>query len=230
MTPRRRAALLLGLAALLGGVAASNVARREAALKAALGPVVPVVVARADVPAGGRLSPARLAVRQVPGRYAPRLRYGSPQDVAGLRAAVAIAAASDLTPALVDDGLGRPPVGPPVRPGERVAEIVALGSPLLIVPGGRVDVLVTRERADGSGATSVALADAEVLSAAAARPDSRSGDDAQRVAVSLRVTAREALFLAAAQDFARQLRVLPRAVGDRRRGVAGLRVDSRLRW
>jgi pilus assembly protein CpaB len=42
------------------------------------------------------------------------------------------------------------------------------------------------------------------------------------VAASLRVTLRQAVYLAAAQDFARELRLLPRAPGDRRHGRAGL--------
>jgi hypothetical protein len=49
---RRRAAVLLGLALLLGGLAASDVARREAAVRAQVGPVVEVVVAAADLRAG----------------------------------------------------------------------------------------------------------------------------------------------------------------------------------
>jgi pilus assembly protein CpaB len=116
-----------------------------------------------------------------------------------------------------------------VRVGERVAEIVALGSPELIGPGGRVDVVVTRERADGTGTTAVALEDVEVLAAAPARDEVRPDDGRPRVALSLRVTVRQAVYLAAAQSFARELRVLPRAAGDRRHGLAGLRVDSQLR-
>jgi pilus assembly protein CpaB len=44
--------------------------------------------------------------------------------------------------------------------------------------------------------------------------------------VSLRVTVRQAIALAAAQNFARELRVLPRSAGDRRRGLQGLRATS----
>ncbi|MEX2446999.1 MAG: hypothetical protein WD734_06620, partial [Dehalococcoidia bacterium] len=36
-----------------------------------------------------------------------------------------------------------------------------------------------------------------------------------RVSASLRVSLRQAVYLAAAQSFARELRLLPRAVGDR---------------
>jgi len=43
------------------------------------------------------------------------------------------------------------------------------------------------------------------------------------VAASLRVTLRQAVYLAAVQDFARELRLLPRAAGDRGRGAAGMR-------
>ncbi|WCB93631.1 hypothetical protein DSM104299_02347 [Baekduia alba] len=226
MTRRRRAAVLLGLAALLGGLAASDVAGREAALRRAVGPTVPVVVARARIPAGTRLDARRLAVRLVPARYAPQQAYDTPRALAGARAASDLQPGEDVTPAAIDDGAAA--LGAPVRPGERVAELVADGSPALIRPGSRVDVLVTRERGDGSGTTSVALEDAEVLAAHAA---SRDTDDPSttRVAVSLRTTARQAVFLAAAQSFARGLRLLPRAAGDRRHGIAGTTIGSDLR-
>jgi pilus assembly protein CpaB len=48
------------------------------------------------------------------------------------------------------------------------------------------------------------------------------------VAVALRVSARQAVFLAAAQSFARELRLLPRAAGDRRHGLAGLSAGADL--
>jgi pilus assembly protein CpaB len=230
VTRRRRAALLLGLALLLGALAASDVGGRERALRRALGRPVPVVVTRTAVAAGARLTPARLAVRRVPARYAPRDAFSAPASLAGLRAAVAIGPGVDLAPALVDDG-STPAPGPPVRAGERVAEIVARGSAALVAPGGRVDVLVTRQAGDGEGATTLALEDAEVLEAAAApTPAGAAADEdgGPRVALSLRVTLRQAVYLAAAQSFARELRVLARAAGDRRRGAQGMRVGSGL--
>jgi pilus assembly protein CpaB len=65
----------------------------------------------------------------------------------------------------------------------------------------------------------------------AARGVPAAGADAGagRVAVSLRTTVRQAVFLAAAQSFARELRLLPRAAGDRRHGMAGTTVGSDLR-
>jgi pilus assembly protein CpaB len=226
VTRRRRAAVLLGLACLLGGLAASDVAGREAALRRAVGPTVPVVVARAKLAAGAQLDARHLAIRHVPARFAPAVAYASTSALAGTRAAVAIEAGEDIAPSAVDDGSGA--ADAPVRPGERVADLVARGSAELIRPGGRVDVLVTRERGDGDGATTVALEDAEVLAAHAMAAEDTT-DGGSRVAVSLRVTLRQAVYLAAAQSFARELRLLPRAAGDRRHGLAGTTVGSDLR-
>jgi pilus assembly protein CpaB len=224
---RRRAAVLGGLAVLLGTLAASDVAGREAALRRSLGPTVPVVVARTRIPAGARLDAARLGLRQVPSRYAPAAGFASVGALSGARAALPLEPGEDVVPAAVDTG--RAAVGAPVRPGERVAQIVARGAPDLVRPGGRVDVLVTREGADGQGSTTLALEDAEVLAASPAPDDGADRGAGPRVAVSLRVTVRQAVYLAAAESFARDLRVLPRAEGDRRRGIAGTTVGADLR-
>lgn len=227
MTRRRRAVLLVGLALVLGAMSASDVAGREAALRRSLGPTVPVVVARTRLATGDRLDRRHLAVREVPSRYAPAASYGSVTALDGARAAAPIGPGEDVVPAAVDDGSRT--AGAPVRPGERVAELVADGSPDLVRPGGRVDVLVTRERGDGRAGTTLALEDAEVLAAAPAPGEEAGQPAAARVAVSLRVTVRQAVYLAAAQSFARELRILPRAAGDRRHGLAGTTVGADLR-
>jgi pilus assembly protein CpaB len=235
MTRHRRAAVLLGLALVLGGLAASDVAGREGALRRAVGPSVPVVVARTPIRAGATLDRDDLAVRQVPSRFAPALAYASPAALEHAKAAVAVEAGEDLSPALIDDGsAAAAAAGAPVRSGERVADLVARGPSALIRAGTRVDVLVTRERGDGSaaGTTSVALEDAEVLAAHAVAAEDGAGTAAagsEHVAVSLRVTVRQAVFLAAAESFARELRLLPRAAGDRRHGLTGTTVGADLR-
>jgi pilus assembly protein CpaB len=231
---RRRAALLLGLALLLGGLAASDVAGREAALRRAIGPVVPVVVVRGDVRAGTRLTAARLAVRRVPARFAPRDSFSSPADVVGLRTALDVPSGADLTAAVIADGHGGQPgaAGAPVRPGERVADVVAVGSPELVQRGARVDVLVTRDPGSGgSPGTRLALEDVEVLAAAPAPENTGPGTDpaGPRVQASLRVTLRQAVYLAAAQSFAREIRLLPRAAADRRHSAGELAVGAALR-
>jgi pilus assembly protein CpaB len=225
---RRRGILLLGLALVLGGLAAADVARREAALRKRLGPAVPVVVARKAVAAGVRLEPGHLAVRLVPARFAPATGFGATRELLGLRTAVALAAGDDLSPGEVGTG-GQG--GPALRPGERVADVVAVGSPDAIVAGGRVDVLVTREgEAGGAGRSELALEDVEVLSATPAEASAAAGSSAgaPRVAASLRVTVRQAVFLAAAQSFAREVRLLPRGPGDRARAPGQVSVGQGL--
>ena len=219
MSRRRRAFALAGLALVLGALAASDVAGREAALERRLGPAVPVVVARADLPAGRIVRESDLAIRRVPARYAPAASFSDPSQAAGLRTAAAVVHGTDLAPALLATGDGAD--GATLRPGERIADLVAAGPPKLVRAGGRVDVLVTR-----AGATRLALEDVEVLTASPAGDDSDSG--ARKVAVSLRVTVRQAVYLAAAQSFAREIRVLPRGATDRRRGDQGLSVGSGL--
>ncbi len=232
MSHRRRALLLGGLALVLGGLAASNVAGREAALTRRVGNLVDVVVARRPIAAGGRVLPSALAIRRVPARFAPADPITSPRALAGARTAVDIAPGSDLVPSMfgVRDAT---PAGPAIDRGERVAQVVALASPELVTRGSRVDVLVTPEPRPGSGGEAVlALEDIEVLDAVAAAPgDGHAGRAVAggQVLVSLRVTLRQAVYLAAAQDFARELRLLSRADGDRARGQTGLRAgaDSR---
>jgi pilus assembly protein CpaB len=210
--------VLGGLALLLGGLAASDVAGREAALERRLGPLVPVVVARAPLAAGEPVPASRLTVRHVPARFAPRAAYAAPAQVVGQRPAAPLPAGADVTAGALADP-AREVVGAPVGRGERVAEVIAVGAPDLVVAGARVDVLVTREARPGSpGRTELALQDVEVLAAAPA-PEA-DGAPSARVSASLRVTLRQAVALAAAQSFARELRLLPRATGDRGRSGA----------
>jgi pilus assembly protein CpaB len=90
-------------------------------------------------------------------------------------------------------------------------------------------VLVTTERRDRiRGTTRIALENVEVLAArAAAAGDDAEAKGAPRVSATLRVTAAQAVYLAAAQSFARELRLLARAPGDRR-SVGGVAVDDGL--
>lgn len=230
MSRRRRAVLLAGLAITLGGLAASDVSRRERALARRIGPLQSVLTARRQIAAGELLRPGELALSRVPARFVPPGTYAVADEVAGARLSDALPAGAYLTPAYLAPGDGAR-AGAPVRPGERVAEVVATGSPDLIDPGSRVDVLVTRESdARGGGTTTLALEDVEVLAVNGAPSADAGAQAAQgpRVAVSLRVTVRQAVYLAAAQSFARELRLLPRAAGDGRRGAAGTSVGAAL--
>jgi pilus assembly protein CpaB len=218
MTRRRRAAALLGLALLLGVLAASDVAGREAALRRQLGRPVPVVVVARPLAAGQRIARAALAVRHVPERYAPRNALADPSAAVGQRVAVAIPPATDLDPAM----LGAPgdhdaPAGPTLRRGERAFDLVAVSAPEAVQAGTRVDVLVTYDGPrggprDGPGATRIALEGAEVLESQRA-PDEDADAGLPRVRATLRVSVHQAVGLAAAVAAAHEVRLLPRPPG-----------------
>src|SRR4051812_39210276 len=221
MSRRRRAALLLGLALVLGALAASDVSRREAALRAQIRSPVAVLVARHPLAAGRRLAAADLAVRRVPERFAPAGSAPVPELVLGRRLAVAVPAGAPVGEHLLTTAAGE---GPAVRRGERAAEVLATGSPRLVTAGAHVDVLVTRDRGAGAaGTTTLAREDVEVLAARGARGRDDAGP---QVAATLRVTVRQAVYLAAAGAFAREIRLLPRAPGDHRRTGRAVVTDA----
>jgi pilus assembly protein CpaB len=222
---RRRGLLLLALALGTGALAASLVRDRVESVERRVGPLVPVVVAARDLRAGARLAPGDVAVRRVPVAYAPRRVLASPAQAAGHAAGVPLAAGAYLTPELLGGSTqGRSTGGLPR--GQRAVEIAVAGGGALesAGPGTRVDVLVSTEASDGRGSTSVALENVELLALRepaaesseldpGAGPDESAADAATAVA-TLRVTLRQALYLTAAQNFAREVRLLPRPAGD----------------
>jgi pilus assembly protein CpaB len=215
MTRRRRAAALLGLALLLGVLAASDVAGREAALRRQIGRPVPIVVVARPLAAGERIARAALAIRNVPERYAPRNALADPGAAIGQRVAVAIAPGTDLDPAVLGaPGEHNTPAEPTLRRGERAFDLVAVGAQDAVQPGTRVDVLVTYDaaRGGGPGATRIALEGAEILEAEQA-PDDDADAGLPRVRATLRVSVRQAVGLAAAVAAAREVRLLPRPPG-----------------
>lgn len=214
---RRRALVLLSLALACGGLAASHVQSRERQVDAAVGPLVPVLVTRADVDSGARLKAGQLAVRQIPSRFAPRDALSTPAGVTGQRSAVALPAGSYVTAAALQAAAGGRDGPAPIRRGERSAEVAVAGGEDLAAapPGTRVDVLVTTEsRNGGGGRTYLALQDVELLGARPAPPGGSGANDRATTLANLRVTLREAVFLTAAQSFAREIRLLVRAPGD----------------
>ncbi len=220
---RRRGLLLLCVALACGGLAAAQVAERERKVEARVGPLVPVVVAKRDLDAGSRLGVDALALERVPARFVPPDALGSATQLAGARTAVPVSAGGYVTAALLDAG-ATPEGGDGLARGERTVEVaVSGGSSNPPAPGTRVDVLVSTERGAGGGRTFVALADVELLSL---RPDAAGGysdSDGEvpgpSALASLRVTLRQAVYLTAADNFGREIRLLARPPGDRSGGA-----------
>ena len=221
---RRRGLLLLCLSLACGGVAASRVAERERQVEERVGPLVPVVVAARDLDSGSRLSAGSIALRRVPARFVPPDGLGSVRDLTDARTAVPVAAGGYVTAGALDAG-GEAGAGAGLARGQRTVEIGVSGgsSATALAPGSRVDVLVSTESGAGGGRTFVALTDVEVM---ALRPDSSAAysdpeaDAAGPSALAtLRVTLRQAVYLTAADNFGREIRLLARPPGDRSGGA-----------
>jgi pilus assembly protein CpaB len=239
---RRRGLLLLSVALASGGLAVSQVRERERSVAAQVGPAVPVLVAARDLPAGARVSARALAVRRVPARFVPPDALASAAGVAGLRPTAPIAEGGYVTAGLFEGsndghrgvaGIGR---------GERAVTVEVSGAAGLAA-GARVDVLVSTESGAAGGRTLMALAGAQLVRLApgaggegygydgagatgSAGPDAAGADaggaglggsglSGGTALATLRVTLRQAVYLTAADNFAREIRLLARPAGDR---------------
>ena len=223
---------MLSLALACGGLAASEVAGRVREVERRVGPPVPVLVAARDLPAGARVGHRDLALREVPERYVAPDSLSDVAQAAGGRTAVPLAAGTFLTSGQLAGGR-RGGAGSDRNPrsrrrGERAVEVAVTGGAALgeaAAPGARVDVLVSTEPHEGAGRSFLALEDVELLALRAGDAGGRAGEAGERTAAAaatalatLRVTLRQAVYLTAAQNFAREVRLLARPAGDDRRG------------
>jgi pilus assembly protein CpaB len=220
---RRRGFLLLSVALASGGLAASQVHERERKVAEQAGPPVEVLVAARDLRAGSRIGRGALALRSVPARFVPPDALAAAAGVVGARLAVPVAAGGYVTAAVLERRNGGHRGGDGIGRGRRAVTVEVAGAGALgaSASGTRVDVLVSTESGAGAGRTVMALAGAELmsLSGATARYDepeaSGDGSAAPIALATLRVTLRQAVYLTAADNFAREIRLLARPPGDR---------------
>jgi pilus assembly protein CpaB len=223
MGRRARGLALLGAAAACAGLAASSVSRYTNDVRAQVGPLVPVVRARADLRLGTAITSDTAAhsleVRRVPVRYAPAMALGSVSAAIGYRLAVNLGRGDYVSESSLTAGGATPGAD-----RGRTVEVAVAGAGSLassLQSGAHVDVLITTDRGGGPGRTYLALQDAELV---AFSPSAGGADaEARRAIATLRVSLRQAVLLTAAQNFARELRLVPRSEGDRRRlGAVGV--------
>ena len=230
-TRRRRAFLLLSLALACGGLTASEVGSRVREVERAVGAPVPVVVAARDLSPGAEIRAGDLAVREVPARFTPPDGLSAPEEAVGVPLGTGLVKGSYLTVGSLGTGEGAGRGPGPLRRGQRALEVAVAGAATLAGvsgPGTRVDVLVSTDPGDGPARTQLALESVELLdlrSGAGAEPGFAPGEDAAGEGASanassvatLRVTVGQAVYLTAAQNYAREVRLLPRPAGDRGR-------------
>jgi Flp pilus assembly protein CpaB len=223
---RRARAIAFACAALAcAGMAAAVAGGYREDLESQLGPLRPAVVARARLPARQALRPKDvsklLEVRRIPERFAPPGAITSPEQAIGRSPRAAIPAGAYL----LADQLGVPRArhgddSPALGAGRHPVEIAVSGAEALAATGGdvrgsRVDVIVTTEPGPGggSGRTYVAAERVELLALGQSDPgagDAVPGPGTSTSTATLALRRPEALRLIQAENFARQVRLIPR--------------------
>ena len=212
---RRTRALVFLAAALVCALGAAMVASRyRSRLDARYGPLKPVVVTTAELPAGQAIDVQRagsdLAVRRVPASFVPPGALLQPADALG-RAPTAVIPSGSY---VLDAQLVLPGPAEPRRPGVgqglRPVDVPVAGAEALTVgegspEGSRVDVVVSRQAGLGRSATARIAATAVKL--LALRSPSGPGES---WSATLAVTEQQALALIGAQSAGREIRLLPR--------------------
>jgi Flp pilus assembly protein CpaB len=222
---RRARAIAFACAALVcAGLAAALAGGYRTDLESQLGPLRPVVVARARLPAHQALRPAEasrlLEVRRVPERFAPPGVVRSAVEAIGRAPAAAIpAGAYVLASQLRTPGARHRSDPPRLGSGRQPVEIAVSGAEALAATGGdprgsRVDVIVTTEPGPGggSGRTYVAAKGVELLALGQSDPAAGAGLPGPGLAAwtaTLALTRPQALRLIQAENFARQVRLIP---------------------
>jgi Flp pilus assembly protein CpaB len=181
-----------------------------------------VLVAARDLPRGevidARDLGSRLAVRRVPESFVPPDALSAIGDAAGRVPATPLPAGSYLLASqLTEPRRGRRRHEPALSHGLRPVQIAVTGAEALTATGGspegaRVDVVVTTEpNVGGRGRTFVAAEAVELLAlteGGLAGGEEGLGDSATQNA-TLAVTREQALRLIQAENFARQVRLMP---------------------
>jgi Flp pilus assembly protein CpaB len=222
---RRVRAIAFGCAALLcAGLAAAMTGGYREDIQSELGPLRPVVVATARIPAGHAIAAKDvenlLEVRRIPERFAPVGALAIPQQAAGRAPATPIPAGSYVLVGQLHEPKSSRKRDRPARlgPGRKPVEISVTGAEALGAGradpiGARVDVIVTTEPGPGGGRgrTYVAASGVRLLdlsqSDAGDAPDYSPSTSSSWTA-TLALTRRQALRLIQAENFARGVRLI----------------------
>jgi Flp pilus assembly protein CpaB len=193
------------LAAALAGSYSSRVAARY-------GPLRPVVVASAELPAGEPIgfgsAPPSLIIRRVPARFVPHGALTRVADALERVPGATIPAGSYVLGAQLELPRPEQPKAPGVGEG-RPLEVAVAGAEALTVGGGppegsRVDVVISRQAGLGRSARAyIAVTNVRLL---ALRGPAGPGE---AWSATLAVTEQQALSLIGAQSSGREIRLLP---------------------
>jgi Flp pilus assembly protein CpaB len=223
---RRARAIGFGCAALAcAGLAAAIAGGYRTDLESALGPLRPAVIAREPIPPRRALRPADadrlLEVRRMPSRFVPVGALSAPEQAIGRVPAARIPAGAYLLTAQLRASRRRHHrPGPRLGEGREPVQISVTGAEALAATGRgpqgtRVDVIVTTEPGPGGGKgrTYVAAEGVELLALSQGADGASTdlpGPSAATSVATLALTQPEALRLIQAENFARQVLLIPR--------------------
>jgi Flp pilus assembly protein CpaB len=223
MSRRRRALAFLAGALVCAGLAATLAGGYERSVAEQLGELRSVVVAKARLPVKRPIAPRQarsdLEVRRIPSKFAPPDALATPEEAVGLEPTAALTPGSYLLAGQLSAPRSRGSEAPRPARGMSPIELEVTGAGALVAagrPGTRVDVVVTSEPGPGArGRTYVAAADVELLGlteggSADPEDDPLAAAGAPPLYVAtLAVNRADALKLIQAENFARQIRLIP---------------------
>jgi Flp pilus assembly protein CpaB len=221
---RRARAVAMLLAALACAAAAAAIAGDYGANVAdRFGELRPVLVASQPLPRRTAIRPRdaarHLVVRRVPAHFVPPNALSSTAEAIGRAPAAAIPAGSYVLASQLEEPRQKGPERSRIGPGRRPVEIEVTGAAALAATGrspegARVDVVVTTEPdTGGRGRTFVAAEGVELLALTEGGTD-EAGDPLpgpEAWTATLALTRSQALRLIQAENFSRQVRLLPRS-------------------
>jgi Flp pilus assembly protein CpaB len=189
-------------------------ARYRSKVEARYGPLRPVLVATAELPAGETIAVDRvgaaLAVRRVPASFVPPGALTIPADAVGRAPSAIIPSGSYVLGAQLAVPRPNAPHARGAIAGLRPVEVAVAGAEALTVAdgppeGSRVDVVVARQA--GLGRSAQAHIAATGVRLLALRSPAGPGEG---WSATLAVTEQQALALIGAQSAGREIRLLPR--------------------
>ena len=214
MSRRTRALAFLIAALICAALAATVAGRYRDRVESRYGPLRPVLVAAAELPAGETIgldgAQTTLAVRRVPASFVPPGALIRPADALGLVPGAPIPSGSYVLGAQLSPPQRDEPRAPGVAGGLRPVQVSVAGAEALTVggedpAGRRVDVVVSRQA--GLGHTAHAAIAATAVRLLALQSPAGPGEG---WSATLAVTEQQALSLIAAQSGGREIRLLPR--------------------
>lgn len=214
MSRRTRALVFLIAALVCAALAATVAGRYRSRVEARYGPLRPVVVATAELPAGQPIGVERagaaLVVRRVPASFVPPGALVRPADAMGRAPGATIPAGSYVLGAQLAVPKADAPRAPGVGQGLRPVEVAVAGAQALTVggaapEGSHVDVVVSRQAGLGRSARAHIAATAVRLLALQS-----PGGPGESWSATLAVTEQQALDLIGALSAGREIRLLPR--------------------